>query len=91
MFMVSVDQRLLIVRQESERKRKFEIRYWSHAGGMCGRSVAACAHSATDRYHGVFPSYLGTPASFAWGVTAYHVPPTPWPLVSPGLASPEKV
>ncbi|MFE9909792.1 hypothetical protein [Streptomyces clavifer] len=35
MFMVSVDQRLLIDRQESEWKRKLEIRYWSHTGGMC--------------------------------------------------------
>lgn len=37
MFMVSVDQRLLIVRQESEWKRKLEIRYWSHTSGMCNR------------------------------------------------------
>ncbi|MEU3208707.1 RNA methyltransferase, partial [Streptomyces cyaneofuscatus] len=41
MFMVSVDQRLLIDRQESEWKRKSGIRYWSHSGGNNGRSVAA--------------------------------------------------
>lgn len=35
--------------------------------------------------------YLGAPTGLPSGETAYQVPPTPWPLVSPGLASPEKV
>ena len=55
MFMVSVDQRLLIDRQEGEWKRKLEIRYWSHTGGMCGRPVAACAQLATERNQEAFP------------------------------------
>lgn len=42
MFMVSVDQRLLIDCQESERKRKLAVRYWSHTTGMCNHAVAAC-------------------------------------------------
>ncbi len=50
MFMVSVDQRLLIVRQESEWKRKFAIRYWSHSGGISSRPVAARTRAATDRH-----------------------------------------
>ena len=98
MFMVSDDQRLLIDRQESEQKRKLSIRYWSHTSGMCNRPVAACEHAATDRYFGdlfgtrcSLSNYLGAPTSFALGDTAYHVPPTPWPLVSPGCLSPEKV
>lgn len=35
--------------------------------------------------------YFGAPTGFPSGATAYHVPPTPWPLVSPALVSPEKV
>lgn len=33
----------------------------------------------------------GAPTSFPSGETAYQVPPTPCPLVSPAFASPEKV
>lgn len=42
MFMVSVNQRLLIVRQESEWKRKLEIRNWSHPDDMCNSRRSAC-------------------------------------------------
>ncbi|GGT07601.1 hypothetical protein GCM10010271_07670 [Streptomyces kurssanovii] len=35
--------------------------------------------------------YLGAPTGLPSGETAYQVPPTPWPLVSPGLESPAKV
>ncbi len=34
---------------------------------------------------------LGAPTSFPSGETAYHEPPTPWPLVSPGFLSAAKV
>jgi len=48
MFMVSVNQRLLIDRQESEGKRKLAVRYWSHSHGMCNRLVAARHIRRTD-------------------------------------------
>lgn len=37
------------------------------------------------------PYLPGAPTSFPSGETAYQVPPTPWPLVSPAFESPEKV
>lgn len=91
MFMVSVDQRLLIGRQESEWKRKLAIRYWSHSGGIGSRSVAARMLTATDRHSGHrFPvvrghlGFLGGAGShpITGGkrrqVPSYH-PPIFWP------------
>lgn len=91
MFMVSIDQRLLTHRQESERKRKLAVRYWSHTRGMCNRPVAACDIGRRDGTGRPLANYFGAPTNLAWGETAYQVPPTPWPLVSPGLRSPENV
>lgn len=91
MFMVSVDQRLLIDRQESERKRKLAVRYWSHTSGMCNRPVAKCDIQRRAGPERLLWGYFEAPTSFASGDTAYHVPPTPWPLVSPGFVSPENV
>ncbi|GAB2822122.1 hypothetical protein GCM10027073_60790 [Streptomyces chlorus] len=35
--------------------------------------------------------FSGAPTGSPFGRTAYHVPPTPWPLVSPAALSPAKV
>ncbi|CAD5918539.1 protein of unknown function [Streptomyces sp. KY75] len=71
MFMVSVDQRLLIDRQESEWKRKLGIRYWSHSGGNNGRS-RRCAYTCSDgpALHSPIPGGSGPLGSY-WAVTSW--------------------
>ncbi|GGU58004.1 hypothetical protein GCM10010274_53630 [Streptomyces lavendofoliae] len=65
----------------------------AHAGGACGGGPARGSGPAgpdpgSGRARG---RYLDAPTIFPAGETAYQVPPTPWPLVSPGFLSPAKV
>lgn len=91
MFMVSVDQRLLIDRQESEWKRQLQIRYWSHAAHM---STGPSLPVRRRRRNGIaefLRAPSGTPAELSRGDTAYHVPPFLRVLASSGAAPREHV
>ncbi|GAA2259423.1 hypothetical protein GCM10010145_33150 [Streptomyces ruber] len=49
----------------------------------------AVAAAGDDR--GEAGAYCGLPTALPSGEMAYQVPPTPWPLMSPGFLSPAKV
>lgn len=62
----------------------------THKFGHILRYVRRARHRAGDTVTGRRPwgGYLVVAISFPSGETAHQVPPTPWPLVSPGLLSP---
>ncbi|GHD88077.1 hypothetical protein GCM10010508_22660 [Streptomyces naganishii JCM 4654] len=99
--------RLLIARQRGEQNRKLTIRSRSppaslfcpvrpHQGGLrrCARTANRPLRAVRKGRSGLLGEvfvYFGAPTGFPSGETAYQVPPTPWPLMSPGTLSPEKV